>query len=291
MSSEIATLPSTMATLQPGHARGSLSDNHPILGERALRAAVRFWFSVTLVGQALFVIHIVGLYGRALLTGDYSGMSKVMAVGHVAGDGVGNAALGIHLFAAAVLSFIGVMQLWPMLRARAPVFHRWSGRLYVSMALIGALTALYLSIIRAHQPGTTLQHRVTDFNAVLIVGFAILAFQYARARDFAAHRRWALRLFLVVSGVFFFRIEVFAWLFTVGPVGFDPDSFQGPVLELFGFLQYALPLVVLEGYFRAQHAGGAAKIAMSGLLSLLTLVMVVGIFCVAMFLITTRAAV
>jgi hypothetical protein len=189
------------------------------------------------------------------------------------------------------LSFLGVLQLWPRIRARAPRFHRWSGRLYLSMALVGALSALYLLMIRGHQPGTPLQHSISELNAVLILGFAVLALRYALARDFSAHQRWALRLFLVVSGVFFFRIEVFAWLMTVGPVGFDPDSFQGPVLNLFGFLQYALPLALLEGYFRSLRVGGAGKFLMAASLSLAAVIMLVGMFSFAMFVINAGVAV
>jgi uncharacterized membrane protein len=230
-------------------------------------------------------------YGRALLTGNYADMNKFLSVGHVPGDGIGNITLGLHLLAAAVLSLLGALQLWPRIRARAPTFHRWSGRLYVSMALIGALSALYLSMIRGHQPGTPLQHRITELNAVLIIVFAVLAFRYARARDFAAHRQWALRLFMVVSGVFFFRIEVFAWLFAMGPVGFDPDSFQGPVLNLFGFLQYALPLALLEGYFKAQRAGVGAKFAMAGALTLVAAVNIIGVVSFGMYAISAGMAI
>jgi uncharacterized membrane protein len=288
MSSDFENLPAMLARRSEA---GDLDSGRRISGEGALRAAVRFWFSVTLIGQALFVVHIVGFYGRTLISGDFKVMNKALPLGYVPGDRIGNVMLGIHLMAAAVLSFVGVLQLLPLIRARAPVFHRWSGRLYVSMALMGALSALYLLMIRGHQPGTPLQHGITVLNAVLIIGFAVLALQYARARDFAAHRRWALRLFLVVSGVFFFRIEVFAWLFAVGPVGFDPDSFQGPVLNLFGFLQYALPLAILECYFRTQRSTGNAKFAMAGALSLLTVVMMIGIFTFAMYIVGEGTAV
>jgi uncharacterized membrane protein len=287
MSSEIRDL-AAASSLRESLVRGP---GRRLTGQEALQLAVRIWFSVTLIGQALFVIHIVGFYGRALLTGNYAEMNKMMPVGHVPGDGIGNVTLGLHLMAAAVLSFLGVLQLWPRIRARALAFHRWSGRLYVSMALIGALTALYLSMIRGHQPGTPLHHKITELNAVLIILFASLALRHARARDFGAHRRWALRLFLVVSGVFFFRIEVFSWLFAVGPVGFDPETFQGPALVVFGFLQYALPLALLEGYFRSQRAGGVPKFAMATALTLASVVMIIGIFSFGMFVISEGIAV
>ncbi|MFZ8531235.1 hypothetical protein ACO1NH_13755, partial [Staphylococcus aureus] len=67
------------------------------------------------------------------------------------------------------------------------------------------------------------QHLGMSLNALLIVGFAILAWQAARTRDFPAHRRWALRLFLAVNGVWFFRVGLMLWLLVWRrPMGFDP---------------------------------------------------------------------
>ena len=72
-------------------------------------------------------------------------------------------------------------------------------------------------------------------------------------RRFAEHRRWALRLFLAVSGVWFFRLALMSWLLiNRGPVGFDPATFQGPALVIMAFAQTIVPLAVLELYFRAQ---------------------------------------
>ena len=120
---------------------------------------------------------------------------------------------------------------------------------------------------------------------VLIWLFAALALRSALARDFRTHRRWALRLFLVVSAVWFFRIAFFLWLLIFRrPVGFDPVTFTGPFPTLMSFAQYLLPLGVLELYFLAQHSADMAhRIAMSFGLVLATLAMAAGIFGGAMF--------
>jgi len=66
---------------------------------------------------------------------------------------------------------------------------------------------------------------------LVIIVCAILAWRYATHRNFAAHRPWALRLFLVVSGVGFFRVGLLFWiLVTRGPFGFDPKTSLGPFL-------------------------------------------------------------
>jgi hypothetical protein len=108
----------------------------------------------------------------------------------------------------------------------------------------------------------------------------LLALRYALARNFTAHRRWALRLFMVVSAVWFFRIGLMLWLVIFqAPVGFDPDTFIGPFASFMAFAQYLIPLAVLELYFGAQATANVkVKLAMATFLVCLTLAMAAGIF-------------
>src|SRR6185369_7494995 len=105
----------------------------------------------------------------------------------------------------------------------------------------------------------------------------------ALARDFVAHRRWMVRLFLAVGGVWFFRVGFMAWVgYHGGPVGFDPRTFTGPFLTFLSFAQTLLPLAVLELYFRAQESSRpGARLAMAATLVGLTIAMGFGIFVAA----------
>ena len=115
---------------------------------------------------------------------------------------------------------------------------------------------------------------------------AVMVLRHAMARRFALHRRWALRLFLVVSGVWFFRIGLTFWiLLNQGPVGFDPDTFTGPALVTIAFAQYLLPLAVLQLYFHAQDRGGSrGRAVMAAGLFASTLVTAAGIVAASMML-------
>jgi hypothetical protein len=135
--------------------------------------------------------------------------------------------------------------------------------------------------------GGLAQHIAISLNAVLIMLCAAIAVHHARARDLSAHRRWALRLFLVVSGVWFFRVGLMLWIMLNKgrPVGFDPVTFQGPFLVALTFGQTLLPLAVLELYLRARQSGGAGvRLAMAALLAALTVVMGVGIVAAGLYL-------
>ena len=249
------------------------------VADKALKAAARFWFVVAVVGQLIFVVYIVSFYGRSVVEGDLARWNRVIFHGYIPGDHMGNFALGVHLFLAAVITVGGALQLIPQLRARVPSFHRWTGRIYMLTAFTTSIVALYLVWIRGGSAGDVSQHVGISLNAVLIMLCATLALRYAVARNFKTHRRWALRLFLVVSGVWFFRVGLMlSFLLFKGPFGFDPTTFQGPFLTFLIFAQYLVPLAVLELYLRTQdRAGATRRIAMAAGLFVLTLAMGAGI--------------
>ena len=257
-----------------------------LAGNSALNAAATLWFAVVVIGQLIFIAYIVSLYGVATLQGDWEKWNTMMPRGLIAGDTPGNAAVIAHVLIAAMITLSGALQLTPQIRARAPTFHRWNGRAYIVAAFIMGLSGLYMVASRGAPGGSTLQTAAISLNAVLIMVCAVIALRLARARNFAAHRRWALRLFLLVSGVWFFRVGLMFWIIiNQGPVGFDPQTFTGPALDVLGFAQYLLPLAVLELYFHAQDcAGSGGRLAMAAGLVVITLAMGVGIFGATTFL-------
>jgi hypothetical protein len=153
------------------------------------------------------------------------------------------------------------VQLLPQLRQRAPHLHRWNGRFYLLGVTVLAVGGLIMVWTRGTVGGLT-QSLSISLNAVLILAFAALALHHARARRIEQHKRWALRLFLAVSGVWLFRVGLMFWLIVnQGPRGFDPETFTGPFLTFLGVAQYALPLLVLELYFRVKdHAARQASL-------------------------------
>ena len=252
--------------------------------ETALKAAVRFWFGVTVIGQLLFAFAVASFYGMAALRGHSAeAWSKHFTHGYVPGDTVGNLAIATHLLSAVIVILAGMVQLIPRIRERAPSFHRWNGRLYIVTAFTVSLAGLYMTWIRG-SVGDLSQHLGSSLMAVLIMICAVMALRYALAWNFKTHRRWALRLYLVVSASLFIRAVFFLSLFlNHGPFGFDPATFSGPFLTFMTFAQYLAPLAVLEMYFRTEDRGGASgRFAMAAGLFVLTAGLGVGIFAVTM---------
>jgi len=253
------------------------------LSSRALKISAASWFAVAAVGQLFFVIYILGFYGRAAVLGNWETWNKVMPNGLIAGDSIGNLVLGIHLLFAAIITASGVLQLLPQIRQYAPSFHRWNGRLYLLSAVLMSLGGLIMIWTRGSVGGPVMAVTIS-INAVLILLFAALTLRYALARDIATHRRWALRLFLAVSGVWFFRVGLmFSLMANQGPFGFDPETFRGPFLEFLGAAQYVIPLALLELYFYAQRSQKSwIRLTTTLVLAMAAVATAIGVFAASM---------
>ena len=247
---------------------------------RVLTVAATIWLVVATVGQWLFGVYILLFYGKSTLTGDFDRWNKVLPRGYVEGDWKGNMIMGIHVLLAAILVIGGPLQLIPQIRQRVPRFHRWLGRVYVTTAIVVSTAGLVMVWTRG-TVGDATQHISNSIQALYIIVFALLTIKFARVRQFARHRVWALRLFMVVNGVWFFRVGLMFWLLVNGgPVGFDPHTFTGPFLTALSIFTYAIPLslIVLELYLYAQRRQyKLVSLLVAGVIFVLTLVMGIGI--------------
>jgi uncharacterized membrane protein len=252
--------------------------SHRKLADRTLKAAAGFWFVVVVLGQLVFAFTVASFYGLTAARGNWQQWNKSMVHGYSPDHPVGNLVVAIHLTSAVIILLSGAIQLVPQIRRRAPLFHRWNGRIYVVTAFTVSLAGLYMTWVRG-TVGDLSQHIGQSLDAVLIMLCAVMALRYALARDFKTHRRWALRLFMVVSASLFIRAGLFLSLvLNHGPFGFDPVTFSGPFLTFILFGQYLVPLAVLELYLRTQdRAGAAGRFAMAAGLFVLTLMLGAGI--------------
>jgi tetratricopeptide (TPR) repeat protein len=253
------------------------------LADRALKAAAGFWFVVAVLGQLVFAFTIASFYGIAAARGHWQQWNKTMTHGYAPDHPMGNLVVAIHLASAVIILLSGALQLIPLIQRRAPVFHRWNGRIYFATALAVSLAGLYMMWFRG-TVGDIFQHLGQSLDAVLIMLCAAMALCYALARNFKTHRRWALRLFLVVGASLFIRAGVFLSLvLNHGPFGFSTVTLSGPFLTFMSFAQYLVPLAVLEIYLLTQERGGArGRFAMAAGLFVLTVVMGAGIGAVTM---------
>ncbi len=270
-----------------------LAGNSNDIAKLTLKSAALFWFFITVVGQWIFAYYTVLFYGGSAIRGDIEAINKNLIHGIISGDHIGNFMVITHLILAAIITFGGPLQIIlgtilmdadrfkpaSNIRGATALVHRLNGRIYMMTAFLISIGGLYMIWTRGTIGGLA-QHIAISLNGVLIIVFAAIALGYAIKGNITKHKRWALRLFLVVSGVWFFRVGLMLWMsIHQGPYGYDPITFTGPFLYILAFAQYLFPLLVLEVYFRVKDRENArASFAMAITITVLTIAMGVGIY-------------
>ena len=214
---------------------------------KALNVAAAAWYTPVLLGQWIFVAYILYAFGWPAIAGDLTAWNEHISEAYVPGRTLGNIFVAVHLGLAVVIHFFGPLQLVPAVRSRFPAFHRWSGRVFVLSVVIVVAAGAYMLVVR--EIGAWTLRAGFTVQGLLILWFAWQAVRYARQRKFANHMRWATRLFLAASAVWFFRVMIMIWFVLTGGIGIDQSDGTGWFIDAMSGLQF-LPLVLYEVYWR-----------------------------------------
>ncbi len=239
-------------------ATQNLSVQNVDWADRLLHWSGVSWFLVAAAGQWIFVYYIAAHYIPLLLNKGLPGLEETqLPDGYVPGDHVGNFAIVLHVLIAIIIIGAGPLQLIPQIRNRFRAFHRYVGRTYMTTAVLTSIAGLYLVWTRGVLGDNAALYGIT-LDGALIILFAGIALWFAVRREIDRHRRWAMRLFMVVSAVWFFRIGLMGWFLTTGGAGINTETFTGPFITFWFYGQMFVPLAILELYFRAQDNDASA---------------------------------
>jgi uncharacterized membrane protein YozB (DUF420 family) len=103
-----------------------------------------------------------------------------------------------HIFLGSIALLAGCLQLWPWLRQRNPVVHRWSGRVYMFSSVAAGLAVLTIAPVTAL--GTN-QRVANTMLALLWIGTTVAGYRMARKRRYAEHREWMIRSFALCFSI------------------------------------------------------------------------------------------
>ena len=142
-----------------------------------------------------------------------------------------------HALIASPILLIAPLQFMPGLRRSRPAVHRWIGRLFLAGCMIAGLLGVYLGAT-LYLPGSRIP--LSLLGSLWFV-FAAIAWQAARRKDFANHRRFAIRAFALGAA--------FVWVRLINGVQEDLFAFM-PTEDLQEttkeWLTLILPLLVTE---------------------------------------------
>lgn len=202
------------------------------------------------VGLGLLVLLMLpfALYalqeGRVVFAGSGGSESRLFTPGAL----LSNYAIFGHMMLGGVLTLLVPLQALPVLRQKLPRVHRWSGRFLCGVALLTAAGGLTYIAARGTIGGMPMDVGFALYG-VLLGLCAVQAVRRARARQFDAHRRWALRLLVLCLGSWLYRVHYGVWYALTGGLASTP-TFEG-TFDLIQNVAFYLPyLVLLELWMR-----------------------------------------
>lgn len=253
--------------------------------QSALDNTVKSWGVIILCGQLLFALYIFTLYALPSMLGQ-SNVTLDLLPGHgiqnnPAFDGIVYFA---HIVPVIIMCCVGVLQLVPALRKKYPRFHRINGRIFFTLGVSGALTGLYLTWMSGLRFSDVGAMGVT-LNGLLIPIFIFFAWRTAINKQFLAHQRFAVHSFLLVNGVWTFRLYLMGWyMANQGPLG-NSRTVDGPADIALSFACYLLPMLIAELYFFAKRSKTTKTLLLAWLCALFgTLITLLGVVSAGMMM-------
>lgn len=243
-----------------------------------LKTTGLLWFLVAVIGQWLFAYYVIAAYGLPTVSGNWSSWDDTGLIqGYTVDDLIGNLAFVSHALLTAIVCVGGTMQLMPPIRNRFPAIHRWTGRTYLLVAVVMSVGGIWMIWGRGSRLND-IGGWGTTVNGVLVLITAATAFYFIKQRKIDQHRRWAMRTFILLSGVWFTRLGYMSWAIATGGLGMS-RSLDGPFDMFIAYGSYLLPLAVLELYFLASNSrSDGVKLAVSGLMVAATAATALGVF-------------
>ena len=170
---------------------------------------MRVWAGPAVAG--LFLLLVLPFTAYALLFG-IDGLAPPFRDTYLLADGRGaeNVSLSIHMLSGGLITALALLQPVALFRQRAPGFHRWSGRVVVLLALVTALAGLHF-ILRQGTIGGWPMSLGFALYGLLMARAALQTVRLARRREWDRHRRWALRLLVLILGSWLFRVQYGLW--------------------------------------------------------------------------------
>lgn len=223
-----------------------------------LALSAKSLITVALIGQWAFAFYILVIYTFTLVNGlnpiDFSPAPNVKT-----SDSFDRGMFFAHVIPAIYLSMFGIMQLVPAIRNRYRAFHRFNGRVFLALGFSGALTGLYLQWSKGAEVNVSASLGIT-INGLLILVAAFYAWFYAVKKRFDLHMRWAVHSFILINGVWSFRLYLMGWYIVNQGSNGNTQHLDGPMDIFLAFACYLLPMLLTEVYFWAKKQRSSSKV-------------------------------
>ena len=184
-----------------------------------------------------------------------------------------NISISSHMIFGALITALAPLQFlmgWSRKWLKA---HRIIGYIFTVAAILTSIGGFVYVGIHGTTGGTPMNIAFSIYGLFLLVA-TYQTIQLARQKKIVKHNEWALRLFILAVGSWFYRI-CYGFYFTLDPSGSGhTDDFNGLFDLIMNFGFFIPPLILLEIYFYLEKRG---KFNIHPIISSLTVLLVSGI--------------
>lgn len=201
---------------------------------------------VLLLATLPFAWHSLRFGAQGLVT-DLAGRTHLFD----AARPVATAAIFTHMAAGAVITFLAPVQLIGPIRRRWPALHRATGHAIVAGSLIAGAGGLVYIGLRDTVGGPLMDWGFGLYGALLLL-CAVQTLRHGRAGRMAAHRDWALRLFVLAIGSLLYRLHYGLWYMATDGL-WSAEDFTGAFDRVQVFAFYLPYLALVELWLRRRR--------------------------------------
>lgn len=226
--------------------------------QKSLDNMVKCWLIIALVGQWFFAAYIIAVYALPTILGNSELTNAISPTRGIDSKArIDILMFFTHILPAALMAMSGLLQLVPKIRQKYPKFHRYNGRMFFVLAISGAVTGLYLTWGAGFRLSDIGSLGVT-LNGLLIPIAIFFAWRFAMKKQIALHQRFAVHSFILVNGVWSFRLYLMAWYIINQGSNGNTKTLDGPADITLSFACYLLPMLIAELIFWAKRNNNEA---------------------------------
>jgi hypothetical protein len=143
-----------------------------------------------------------------------------------------------HVIFGAVYLLLAPLQFSKTIRFKSIDFHRWSGRLLVSVGLVAGTSALFLGIVIPYS-GTPEQLVIGFFGSLFLLSL-ILSYLNVRQKKIQQHREWMIRALAIGLSIATMRFIFIPILILRAP--------SGQEIEMWSIISFTIAFVLHSGF-------------------------------------------
>lgn len=163
-----------------------------------------------------------------------------------------NGAISIHMVFGALITLLAPIQVVLGWKRSWLKVHRIFGYVFV-ISSIGTSIAGLLYIFSHGSIGGMVMNVAFAIYGILMLLFSLLTIHFARQHDLVKHEEYAMRLFVLAVGSWFYRACYGAWFYTFKVHVLTTPDFRGPFDYFMDFAFFVIPLLLIEVYIRSRR--------------------------------------